>query len=192
MDDIRKNIPGEDNLPSELNYAKNDLLNNLHDTLEYVWDRCNCIMDTSAGCREELLAIREAAENLSKHGGEKYAKIALLVDKIHSVLDPIEGEFYSTIRRFGTVCDQLKELDLETQKENNAPTAHKKLSPGISAKDAKAMGVVENVEDVDNSSVVYGRTDDTELDEPEDAGMPLPWGVLPCASTKPDQPSKKK
>ena len=224
---------------SSIQQEERDLVSGLHDTLEYVIDRCNCVMDTSATCREELLIARGAWEALKskaeKEGTEKtgYNEILPFVEKLEAVLDPIEGELYSTIRKFGTIENQLREYNLMVYKSRNetppeigekpkreigevtemeekrkvegaleAAMATEPTKPaiGISAKEAQAKGVIANVEDVDNADLnllghgnpIYKRTDDTEIDEPEDQGMPLPWGVLPCSSTRPDRPSQKK
>ena len=98
--------------PLDLESAMQSVLNEMHDTLEFAWNRCNCLEDTTADTRSIILETMEGW-NKSNLADPDFIKLR---KEITDVLEPVEGDLYSIARRLAGIADLLKELDQKVQK----------------------------------------------------------------------------
>ena len=147
--------------PLDLESAMQSVLNEMHDTLEFSWSRCNCLEDTAADTRSIILETLTSWNN-SNLADPDFIKLR---KEITDVLEPIEGDLYSIARRLAGIADLLKELDQKVQK----------ASP------------VELTDEPTPPPVAGARATTPQPEEFEDEGIQLPFGVLPCASTRPNK-----
>ena len=148
--------------PLDLESAMQSVLNEMHDTLEFSWNRCNCLEDTTADTRSIILETL-ASWNNSNLADPDFLKLR---KEITDVLEPIEGDLYSVARRLAGIADLLKELDQKVQKANPVELIDEPTPIPAAAARAAAPQPEE---------------------EFEDEGIQLPFGVLPCASTRPNK-----